>query len=31
MVGDVQVYEIADKSPLSMIKQIVERANERFF
>lgn len=26
-VGDVQIYEIAEKSPLSLIKQITERAN----
>lgn len=26
-VGDVQTYEIAEKSPLSLIKQIAERAN----
>lgn len=29
-IGDIQIFGIADRSPMSMFKQIIERANEKF-
>ena len=30
-VGDRQVYEYADKNPLDIMKEIIERANARLY
>ena len=30
-IWNIQIYEIADQSPMLMFKQIIERANERIY